>query len=421
MLSETDATHRAIEAVWRHESAKIVARVTRLIGDLSVAEDLAQDALLAALEQWPQSGVPDNPGAWLTTIAKRRAVDLLRRRTLSQQKNEQVAQEIEVDRPDSTARFDDALDDPIGDDLLRLIFMCCHPVLATEARVALTLRLLGGLSTEEIARAFLVPVPTVAQRIVRAKRTLSNARVPFELPPRDELASRLGSVLEVIYLIFNEGYSATEGEHWTRPALCSEAIRLGGILAELEPDEHEVLGLLALMQIHASRLKARVDATGHPILLLDQDRARWDKKLIDQGLHALARAQATGPGGAYTLQAAIAACHARAPSAEQTDWPEIASWYDLLYQVKPTPIVALNRAVAIGMARGAAAGLEAIDQVAAEPVLVNYHILPSVRADFLAKLGRTAEARAELERAVALAGNQAERELLLRRLANLAN
>lgn len=419
MLSQTDATQRAIEAVWRHESARIVARVTRLIGDLSIAEDLAQDALVAALEQWPQSGVPDNPGAWLTTIAKRRAVDLLRRRTLSQQKHEQVAREIEVERPDAAAQFDDALEDPIGDDLLRLIFMCCHPVLATEARVALTLRLLGGLSTEEIARAFLVPVPTVAQRIVRAKRALSAAHVPFELPPPDELSSRLDSVLEVIYLIFNEGYSATEGEHWTRPALCGEAVRLARILAELEPDEPEVWGLLALTQIHASRLKARVDATGHPILLLDQDRARWDRQLIDQGLSALARAQSNGPGGAYTLQAAIAACHARAPTADETDWPQIASWYDLLYQVKPTPVVALNRAVAIGMAHGPAAGLDAIDQILAEPVLANYHILPSVRADFLLKLGRREEARAELDRAVALASNGAERDLLLRRLAQI--
>ena len=414
-----DATHRAIESVWRAESARIVARVTRIAGDLGLAEDAAQDALVAALEQWPQSGVPDNPGAWLMAIAKRRAIDALRRRIRFAEKHEQVAGEVEAERRVGAAEVESALDDPIGDDLLRLMFMCCHPVLATEARIALTLRMLGGLRTEEIARAFLVPVPTMAQRIVRAKRTLSNARVPFELPSRHELARRLESVLEVIYLIFNEGYSATEGDQWMRPMLCGEAIRLANILAELEPDQPEVLGLLALMQIHASRFAARVNAGGQPILLLDQDRTRWDKQLITRGLDALARAERIGHG-VYVLQAAIAACHARADAASETDWSRIASLYDQLYDVKPTPIVALNRAVAIGMARGAAAGLEAIDAVSSEPVLANYHILPSVRADFLLKVGRTAEARAELQRAVSLASNRVERDLLLHRLADIA-
>ena len=421
MPSRNEAANRAIEAVWRNESARIVARVTRLVGDLSIAEDLAQDALVAALEQWPRTGVPDNPGAWLMTIARRRAIDTLRKRTLAQEKHEQVAHEIDVERVDTTAQLEAAADDPIRDDLLRLIFMCCHPVLGTEARVALTLRLLGGLSTEEIARAFLVPAPTVGQRVVRAKRTLADARVPFELPPRAELSRRLESVLEVIYLIFNEGYSATEGERWTRPDLCREAIRLARILADLEPGEPEVFGLLALMQLHASRLEARIDATGHPILMMDQDRARWNTQLITDGLAALERAQSAGVLGAYTLQAAIAACHARAATAADTDWVGIASLYDALYQVTPTPIVALNRAVAIGMARGPAAGLEAVDRIAAEPSLTSYHILPSIRADLLLKLGRQREARAELERAVALAKNLPERDLLLRRLAKIAD
>lgn len=412
--------HRSIEAVWRIESAKIIARLTRMVGDLGLAEDLAQDALLAALERWPTDGVPRNPGAWLTATAKRRAIDQLRRRALHERKEAEIVHTIESGRADDEALLDDALDDDIGDDLLRLIFTCCHPVLSPEARVALALRLLGGLSTEEIARAFLVPTPTVAQRMVRAKRTLREARVPFEVPRGAERAERLASVLGVIYLIFNEGYSATAGEDWVRPTLCEEALRLGRVLAELAPTEPEVHGLIALMEIQASRLRARVGPEGEPILLLDQDRARWDRILIQRGLTALARAEALGGAlGPYALQAAIAACHARARTAEETDWVRIAALYDALAQLAPSPVVELNRAVALAMAFGPEVGLELVDQLAAEPALKSYHLLPSVRGDLLARLGRTEEARQELERAAELTSNQRERALLLARAERL--
>ncbi|HEY8491299.1 MAG TPA: RNA polymerase sigma factor [Dehalococcoidia bacterium] len=407
-----------IDAVWRIESARLIAGLTRQVGDVGLAEDLAQDALVAALEQWPGSGVPANPGAWLMAVAKRRAVDRLRRDRRLQEKYQRLGRDLqareEADAPDLEA----ALDDPVGDDLLRLMFIACHPVLSTEARVALTLRLLGGLTTAEIARAFLVPEPTVAQRIVRAKRTLREARVPFELPARAELAARLSSVLEVIYLIFNEGYAATAGEHWVRPALCEDALRLGRILAGLMPEEPEVHGLVALMELQASRLRARVGPAGEPILLLDQDRSRWDRLLIRRGLAALGRAEALGGVlGPYALQAAIAACHARARTPEETDWERIAALYDALAQLAPSPVVELNRAVALGMAFGPAAGLEAVDALASTPALQGYHLLPSVRGDLLAKLGRLEEAEAEFQRAASLTQNARERDLLLARAA----
>jgi RNA polymerase sigma factor (sigma-70 family) len=414
-VTATD-THRAIDAIWRIESAKIIAGLTRIVRDVGLAEELAQDALVAALEQWPESGVPDNPGAWLMATAKHRAIDFFRRKKLLERKHEELGRELDAQQKMAVADFDSAIDDDIGDDLLRLVFTACHPVLSMEARVALTLRLLGGLTTEEIARAFLVPEPTVAQRIVRAKRTLSEARVPFEVPRGDELAARLSSVLEVIYLIFNEGYSATAGDDWMRPALCEDALGLGRILAELVPKEPEVHGLVALMEIQASRSGARIGPSGEPILLLDQDRARWDQLLIHRGLAALQRAEELGGAlGRYALQAAIAACHARARTPEETDWPRIAALYDALAQGAPSPVVELNRAVAVAMAFGPAAGLELVDALTSEPSLKSYHFLPSVRGDFLFKLGRFAEAQAEFERAAALTRNAREHELLLGR------
>ncbi len=410
------ATHRAIDAVWRIESARIIAKLARMLRDVGLAEELAQDALVTALERWPESGVPDNPGAWLMTVAKHRAIDHLRRTKLQGLKHEELGRELEARQQMSAADFDAAIDDDIGDDLLRLVFTACHPVLSPDARVALTLRLLGGLTTGEIARAYLVPEPTVAQRIVRAKRTLSEARVPFEVPRQDELAARLSSVLEVLYLIFNEGYSATAGTDWMRPALCEEALRLGRILAELVPGEPEVHGLVALMEIQASRSGARIGPSGQPILLLDQNRARWDQLLIRRGFAALERAEALGGAlGPYALQAAIAACHARALTAENTDWARIAALYDALAQLAPSPVVALNRAVAFAMAFGPATGLELVDALTSEPSLKNYHLLPSVRGDFLAKLGRFNEAGTEFERAASLTRNARERELLLAR------
>ncbi|MDP3760559.1 MAG: RNA polymerase sigma factor [Ramlibacter sp.] len=419
------ATHQAIDAVWRIESAKIVATVARMVRDIGVAEELAQDALVAALENWPVKGVPQNPVAWLMTTAKNRALDRLRRDKSLGEKLEQIGHDLEAQEalivPDFVDALDDARADEIGDDLLRLIFTACHPVLSTEARVALTLKLLGGLTTHEIARAYLVPEPTVAQRIVRAKRTLSEARVPFELPHGDALGERLASVLEVVYLVFNEGYTATAGEDWMRPALCDEALRLGRMLAELAPAQSEVHGLVALMELQASRASARVDASGRPVLLMAQDRARWDHLLIRRGLAALERAAKLGGAlGPYALQATIAACHAGAGTPEQTDWPRIAAIYDALAQVSPSPVVELNRAVAVGMAFGPAAGLEIIDGLQGEKSLRNYQWLPSVRGDLLAKLGRNDEARAEFERAAELAGNARERELLLARAKDLA-
>jgi len=414
-MTATD-THKAIDAVWRIESARIIAGLTRIVRDVGVAEELAQDALVAALQQWPESGIPDNPGAWLMTAAKHRAIDMFRRNKRLQSKHEELGRDLQTRQEMAVPDFDAALDDDIGDDLLRLIFISCHPVLSTEARVALTLRLLGGLTTDEIARAFLVPEPTVAQRIVRAKRTLSEARVPFEVPLGPDLAARLSSVLEVIYLIFNEGYSATAGEDWMRPALCEDALRLGRILAELAPQEPEVHGLVALMEIQASRSKARVGPSGEPILLLEQDRSHWDQLLIRRGLAELDRAEKfDGMRGPYALQAAIAACHARALTAAETDWARIAALYEVLTQIAPSPVVELNRAVALAMAFGPAAGLELIDTLDSEPSLQTYHLLPSVRGDFLVKLGRFAEAHAEFERAASLARNARERELLLDR------
>ncbi len=408
-------THRVIDAVWRIESAKLIAGLARIVRDVGTAEELAQDALVAALEQWPQSGVPDNPGAWLMGTAKHRAIDVLRRRSLLERKHEELGCELNAEEM-TVPDLDASLDDHVGDDLLRLMFIACHPILSTEARVALTLRLLGGLTTEEIARAYLVAEATIAQRIVRAKRTLADARVPFELPARSELTARLESVLEVIYLIFNEGYSATAGDDWMRPALCEDALRLGRILAELIPHEAEVHGLVALMEIQASRSHARIGPSGEPVLLLDQDRARWDQLLIRRGLAALERAEGLGgERGPYALQAAIAACHARARTAEATDWPRIASLYDELSEIAPSPVVELNRAVAVAMASGPAAGLEIVDALRSEPSLENYHLLPSVRGDLLQKLGRQDEARAEFERAAALARNTRERTLLLER------
>ncbi len=414
-VTATD-THRAIDAVWRIESPRLIARLTRMMRDVGLAEELAQDALVIALEQWPQSGVPDNPGAWLMATARNRAIDRLRRGKLLERKHEELGHELQAEQ-DSAPELEDQIDDDdIGDDLLRLLFIACHPVLSTEARVALTLRLLGGLTTEEIARAFLQPAPTIAQRIVRAKRTLSEAHVPFEVPRGPELAGRLSSVLEVIYLIFNEGYAATAGDDWMRPALCEDALRLGRVLAELAPQEPEVHGLVALMEIQASRSRARVGPSGEPILLLQQDRARWDPLLIRRGLHALERAEKLGGElGPYALQAEIAACHARARTAEETNWARITALYFTLAQLTPSPVVELNRAVAISMTFGPAAGLELVDGLRTEPALKNYHLLPSVRGDLLEKLGRFSEAREEFEHAAALTRNARERELLLAR------
>jgi RNA polymerase sigma factor (sigma-70 family) len=411
------ATHSAIDAVWRIESARLIAGLTRIVRDVTVAEDLAQDAFVAALEQWPTSGIPDKPGAWLMATAKHRGIDALRRRVTLERKRELIGRELEIlqqlDRPDFAADVED-----VQDDVLRLIFMTCHPVLSREARVALTLRLLGGLSTPEIARAFLVSEGTVAQRIVRAKRTLSEAHVPFDLPGRDELAERLAAVLEVIYLVFNEGYTATAGAQWTRPALCADALRLGRILAALMPREPEVHGLLALIELQASRLRARVGPHGEPVLLADQDRARWDHLLVQRGVAGLRRAEElSGALGPYALQAAIAACHAQAPSVENTDWPRIVALYDALAALTGSPVVELNRAVAVTMAFGPEAGLELIDSLADEPALRGYHLLPGVRGDILVRLGRLEEARAEFERAADMCNNERECELLLARAA----
>jgi RNA polymerase sigma-70 factor (ECF subfamily) len=417
--------HKTIEAVWRIESAKIVASLTRFTRDVGAAEELAQDALVAALEQWPASGIPDNPGAWLMATAKRRAIDRFRRGKLLDRKHQELGRELKSRQDAAMADFEISSDSDINDDLLRLVFISCHPILSAEARVALTLRLLGGLTTSEIARAFLVPEPTIAQRIVRAKRTLAEARVPFEVPPPQERADRLSSVLEVIYLIFNEGYSATAGDKWIRNDLCTEALRLGRILAELAPRDSEVHGLVALMEIQSSRFAARTTSDGEPILLLDQNRALWDQLLIRRGLAALDRAEklatpeaqqgSNSAPGPYLLQAAIAACHARARTAAETDWPRIASLYETLARITPSPIVELNRAVAIAMAFGPAVGLELVDQLAADPFLKSYHLFPSVRGDLLQKLGRHAEARAEFERAASLTQNSRERALLLQR------
>jgi RNA polymerase sigma factor (sigma-70 family) len=420
-VTATSDAHRSIEAVWRIESARLIAGLTRFTGDLGLAEDLAQDALVAALERWPVAGIPRNPGAWLMTTARHRAIDTFRRAQRLEQKQEELGRELEASQEKAPMERDDTVDDPVGDDLLRLMFMTCHPVLSTEARVALTLRLLGGLTTEEIARAFLVPPSTVAQRIVRAKRTLTEARVPFEVPAGEELAPRLSSVLEVIYLIFNEGYTATAGDDWLRPDLCDEALRLGRILVGLAPKEPEVLGLVALMEIQASRFPARVGPGGEPVLLLDQDRARWDRLLIRRGLAALEKAEAMGGAlGPYGLQAAIAACHARARTSEETDWGRIVALYDALAQLTPSPVVELNRAVAVAMAFGPAVGLELVDELTSEPSLRSYHLLPSVRGDLLARLGRFDEAHGEFERAAALAQNKRERTLLLERAAACA-
>ena len=416
-MTATDA-HSAINAVYRIESPRPIAGLARMVRDVGLAEELAQDALVAALERWPQSGVPDNPGAWLMATAKHRAVDVLRRGKRLERKHEELGREVDREMsPD----LDAALDDDVGDDLLRLVFTACHPVLSMEARVALTLRLLGGLTTGEIARAFLVPEPTIAQRIVRAKRTLADARVPFEVPRGAELAARLSSVLQVIYLIFNEGYSATAGDDWVRPALCEDALRLGRILAGLAPEEPEVHGLVALMEIQASRLRARTGPAGEPVLLLDQNRALWDRVLIGRGLAALDRAEELDGGrGSYTLQAAIAACHARARTPEETDWTRIAALYQDLAQLSPSPVVELNRAVAVAMASGPAAGLELVDALLPEPSLAGYHLLPSVRGDLLAKLGRLEEAGKEFQRAASLTKNARERKLLLERAAACA-
>ena len=413
-------THRVIDAVWRIESPRLIAGLMRIVRDVGLAEDLAQDALVAALQQWPESGVPDNPGAWLMAAAKHHAMDHFRRSTRLKRKHEEIGRALEAQEM-AVPDLEGALDDNVGDDLLRLVFVSCHPILSTEARVALTLRLLGGLTTEEIARAFLVPEPTIAQRIVRAKRTLAQKRIPFEVPRGAELAARVASVLEVIYLIFNEGYSATAGDDWLRPALCEDALRLGRILAELAPQHAEVHGLVALMEIQASRMRARVSRSGEPILLFDQNRAHWDRLLIQRGLAALDRAEklrpeksGSGPGP-YALQAAIAACHGRARTPEETDWPRIVTLYTALAQVAPSPVVELNRAVAVAMAFGPAAGLELVNALTAERSLTNYHLLPSVRGDLLKKLSRFDEARSEFERAASLTRNSRERELLLKR------
>jgi RNA polymerase sigma factor (sigma-70 family) len=414
-VTATD-THRAIEAVWRIESARIIAGLARMVRDVGLAEELAQDALVAALEQWPESGIPDNPGAWLMAAGKHRAIDRLRRSKLLERKHGELGRELQARQEMAVADFDAAIDDDIGDDLLRLVFTACHPVLSSEGRVALTLRLLGGLTTEEIARGFLVPEPTVAQRIVRAKRTLAEARVPFEVPRENDRAARLESVLEVIYLVFNEGYTATAGDDWLRPALCEDALRLGRILAELAASEPEVHGLVALMEIQASRTGARVGPSGEPILLLEQNRSRWDQLLIRRGLAALERAETlASKRGPYTLQAAIAACHARARTPGETNWPRIVALYEELAELTPSPIVELNRAVAVAMAYGPAAGLKLLDTLLAEPSLKTYHLLPSVRGDLLFKLGRFDEAQVEFTRASALTHNARERELLLDR------
>ena len=418
-MAATDI-HRTIDAVFRIEQPRLIAGIARLVGDVGLAEELAQDALVAALEQWPKSGIPDRPGAWLTAVAKHRAIDGLRRRRLIERKHEEIGRGIEIKGTGTSPDLDASLDDDIGDDLLRLIFTACHPVLSTEARVALTLRLIGGLTTEEIARAFLLTEPTVAQRIVRAKRTLADKRIAFEVPRGAELDERLASVLEVIYLIFNEGYSATAGDDWMRPQLCEEALRLGRVLAGLAPSEPEVHGLVALMEIQASRFAARTGPSGEPILLLDQNRAQWDRLLIRRGLAALERAEIHANEqrrdlGPYTLQAAIAACHARARTADATDWARIVKLYGVLGELTPSPVVELNRAVALGMLSGPVAGLERIDKLTSEPTLKGYHLLPSVRGDFLSKLGRFEEARAEFERAAALTRNERERKLLLER------
>jgi RNA polymerase sigma factor (sigma-70 family) len=415
-LMATGDTHRVVESIWRMESARIIAGLARIVRDVGLAEELAQDALVAALEQWPESGVPDNPGAWLMAAAKHRAIDLWRRNKRLEPKHEELGRELQAQQETAVADLHAAIEDEVGDDLLRLVFISCHPVLTSEARVALTLRLLGGLTTDEIARAFLVSEPTVAQRIVRAKRTLSEANVPFEIPRKAELASRLASVLEVIYLIFNEGYSATAGGDWMRPALCEEALRLGRILAELAPQEPEVHGLVALMEIQASRSRARVGPSGEPILLLEQNRAQWDHLLILRGLAALDRAHRLGGApGWYAIQAAIAACHGRAHAAEETDWPRIVTLYEALARLAPSPIVELNRAVAVAMASGPAAGLAIVDALTDEPALANYHLLPSVRGDLLEKLGRKAEAAEEFTRAASLTRNERERDLMLHR------
>jgi RNA polymerase sigma-70 factor, ECF subfamily len=416
-MTATDI-HRTIDAVWRIESARLIAGLARMVRDVGLAEELAQDALVAALERWPESGVPDNPGAWLMTTAKHRAIDQLRRKKLIQSKHEALAHEPEFEATDERAGLEHMLDDDIGDDLLRLIFTACHPVLSADARAALTLRLLGGLTTDEIARAFLVPEPTIAQRIVRAKRTLTEKQIPFEVPRGEERNERLASVLDVLYLIFNEGYAATSGDDWIRPELCNEAMRLGRVLASLAPEEPEVLGLLALMEIQASRLNARTTSSGEPILLPDQDRSRWDPLLIRRGLTALDRiGKLGGARGPYALQAAIAACHARARAAKDTDWSRIASLYAVLASVMPSPIVELNRAVAVSMASGPAAGLVLIDALADEPQLRHYHLLPSVRGDLLSRLQRHEEARNEFERAASMARNTRERQMLERRAA----
>ena len=411
-----DDVHRVLDAVWQMESPRLVAALTRIVRDVGLAEDLAQDALEAAIRQWPQAGIPDRPAAWLMATAKHRAIDALRRRTTLQRKADELGRDLELEQgtaPDLDTAIDDAA---IGDDLLRLVFICCHPVLSVDARVALTLRLLGGLRTDEIARAFLVSESTIGQRVVRAKRTLSEAHVPFEVPQGADFDARLASVLQVIYLVFNEGYSATSGDDWVRPALCEDALRLGRVLAGLVPDEPEVHGLVALMEIQGSRIRARTDPTGRPIPLLEQHRARWDRLLIDRGLAALARAESFGgPHGPYVLQAAIAACHARARTADETDWPGIVALYDALAQLAPSPIVELNRAVAVSMAYGPAAGLELVDAVATEPSLQAYHLLPAVRGDFLMKVGRFDEAALELARAASMTRNVPERNLLLAR------
>jgi RNA polymerase sigma-70 factor (ECF subfamily) len=413
-------TNRAIDAVWRIEAPKLIAMLARIVRDVGLAEELAQDALIAALETWPETGVPDNPAAWLMRTAKNRGIDRLRRLKLAARKEDEAAREIEAQLEAAVPDLEAALDDDIGDERLGLIFTACHPILSADARAALTLRLLGGLTTDEIARAFLVPEPTMAQRIVRAKRALTEANVPFEVPRGEERAARLASVLEVIYLIFNEGYSATSGEDWIRPALCEDALRLGRVLAALAPQEPEVHGLLALMEIQASRLKARVDPNGEPILLLDQDRTQWDQLLIRRGLTGLARAEEAARAartelGPYALQAALAACHARARNADDTDWARIVGLYGALAERTPSPVIELNRAVALGMLMGPAAGLEIVDALADEPMLKNYHLLPSVRGDLLKKLGRLAEARAEFERAAGMTENEREKKLLLNR------
>ena len=412
----TSDTHRAIETVWRIESPRLIGGLVRIVRDVGLAEDLAQDALVAALEQWPESGVPRNPGAWLMSTARRRAIDHFRHHGMAEQKHEQIGREADESQPDSAESLADAMDDEIGDDLLRLLFISCHPVLPVEARVALTLRLLGGLTTPEIARAFLVPEATIAQRIVRAKRTLAEARVPYEVPRGADRAARITSVLGVIYLVFNEGYSATAGDDWMRPALCEDALRLGRILATLAPDNAEVHGLVALMEIQASRSRARVGPDGEPILLLEQDRARWDRLLINRGLAALAKAEAIGGSlGPYALQAAIAACHARALRPEDTDWQRIVALYDALAELTPSPIIELNRAVAVSMADGPEAGLDIVESLLDEPALKGYHLLPAVRGDLLFKLGRLDEARGDFERAAFLTQNIRERKLLLGR------